>query len=277
MSFNTLMPRVATGVLLLALLGFSLYMGHTWLSCLAFVFAALALWEFLSLFWPGRERLSLKITGIALCAFLIAASWFGALFLHILGWNTLAVPLSLLVAGMVLAIIFLIHFSIEETTANMGDNALVLFGLVYTTVPLMLALQLGLAELLLLFAVTIAADTCAYAAGNVWGRHKIWPKVSPKKSVEGCAGGLVGTVIVCVAFEVYNGSGRMSLAVLTGVILAVSAMMGDFFESALKRRQGVKDSGTLLPGHGGVLDRLDSFLFVVPAYHVIQFLVSLNH
>lgn len=273
MSFTTLFPRVATGTLLLALLGVCLYMGPTWLTCLAFVFAALALWEFYSLFW--RETgLPLKIAGVALCGVMMLAGWYGSAVLAEPGYGDIA--LSLAVSGILLAIMFLIRFNMEESSARLEEFALTAFGLLYIVVPLLLALRMDVTGLLFLFAVTIAADTFAYMAGNLWGKHKIWPKVSPKKSVEGCAAGLLGVILVCIVFDVYRGTFGFGRAVVMGLALAFAAMLGDFFESALKRRQGVKDSGSILPGHGGVLDRLDSFLFVVPAYAVMDCLLSLN-
>ena len=275
MSFTSLLPRVITATLLLGLLGLALYLGHAWLSGLAFVFASLALWEFYALFWPGRKLLSLKILGIMLCGLLIAAGWAGAS-PEFFVWQNMALPAALVLSCMIVSVMFLIRFSVDEVSTHLADNALVLFGLLYVVMPLLLALQLDTVQLALLFAVTMASDTGAYFVGNFLGKHKVWPKVSPKKSVEGCVGGIIATMLVCVVFEVCVGSNAIGTAVVVGGILAVAAMMGDFFESALKRVQGIKDSGSILPGHGGVLDRLDSFLFVVPTYIIIELLLSMG-
>ena len=276
MSFTSLFPRVATATVLLGLLGLALYFGHAWLCGLAFVFASLALWEFYSLFWPGRKELLLKSIGIALCGLLIAAGWAAAAASETLVWQGMALPALLGLSCMLVSVMFLIRYSVDEASTHLADNALVLFGLLYVVMPIWLALQLDAMQLVLLFSVTMAADTGAYFAGNFLGKHNVWPKVSPKKSVEGCVGGIIATMLVCVAFELCVGSNAIGSAIVVGGILAVAAMMGDFFESALKRVQGIKDSGHLLPGHGGVLDRLDSFLFVVPTYTIIELLLSMH-
>lgn len=135
----------------------------------------------------------------------------------------------------------------------------------------------------LLFApvlLTWVSDTCAYFAGRQWGRHKLIPKVSPGKTVEGSIGALVGSVLAAAAytdvlanFPTY----RISLiqAIIFGVLVSVSAQVGDLVESLLKRDAGFKDSGALLPGHGGALDRFDSLLFTLPtAYAFFYYVVG---
>jgi phosphatidate cytidylyltransferase len=128
--------------------------------------------------------------------------------------------------------------------------------------------------------LTWASDTFAYFVGRQWGRHKLIPKVSPGKTVQGAIGALVGTVLVALLYsEVLRqfGSYRMDwgAALLFGLLVSVTAQIGDLAESLLKRDAGVKDSGTLFPGHGGVLDRLDSLLFTLPmAYLFFRFLVG---
>ncbi|CAN5588423.1 phosphatidate cytidylyltransferase [soil metagenome] len=117
--------------------------------------------------------------------------------------------------------------------------------------------------------LTWASDTFAYFAGRTWGRRKLIPRVSPGKTVEGATGALLGTILVAAAYSWVLGlfaTYRLSLlqAVVLGVLISVAAQVGDLVESLLKRDAGVKDSGTLLPGHGGALDRFDSLLFTLP-------------
>jgi len=120
---------------------------------------------------------------------------------------------------------------------------------------------------LLVFVTIWLNDTGAYCFGSTMGRHKLYERLSPKKSWEGFWGGLVCCLafgIVC--FRFFN-SIEMSLTqwAVTGVLISVSATLGDLFESMIKRTVGVKDSGSIIPGHGGILDRIDSLLFVAPA------------
>lgn len=118
--------------------------------------------------------------------------------------------------------------------------------------------------LILVFLTTWANDIAAYAAGSAFGRHKLLPHVSPGKSVEGVAAGMVASVVVATGLVSLFDFGAW-VGVAIGVIVGVVGPLGDLVESALKRVAAAKDSGGLLPGHGGMLDRLDSLLFVAPA------------
>jgi phosphatidate cytidylyltransferase len=125
---------------------------------------------------------------------------------------------------------------------------------------------------LAIFAVLLAIfadDTFAYLVGRLLGRHKLAPAISPGKSWEGFVGGTIAAVAV-VFFATYDeGYLRTWQALVLGAAIAVAAVLGDLFESAVKRDVGVKDSGSLLAGHGGVLDRIDSILFAGPAAYVV--------
>ncbi|MCX6000459.1 MAG: CDP-archaeol synthase [Chloroflexi bacterium] len=127
---------------------------------------------------------------------------------------------------------------------------------------------------------TFACDTAAFFVGRRWGRRRLAPRISPGKTWEGSAAGFVAApvaaLIICVLF--HWASLALSLdygqAALLGCLIGVVAQVGDLFESLLKRRAGVKDSGRLMPGHGGILDRIDSLLFVgVGAYYYIVWVV----
>ena len=116
---------------------------------------------------------------------------------------------------------------------------------------------------------TFAVDTGAYAVGRVLGRHKMAPKISPKKTWEGAAGGLVAGVVAVLLVNAALDTGVSAAKMLPFALAAPPlAMIGDLAESAMKRRMGVKDASGLLPGHGGFLDRLDSLLFVLPALYI---------
>jgi len=123
--------------------------------------------------------------------------------------------------------------------------------------------------------LTWASDTGAYFSGRLIGGRKLIPSVSPGKTVAGAVGALVVTVLVAYAFMRYLLTPKAQLAftpwglVLFALTISVVAQIGDLAESLLKREAGVKDSGTLFPGHGGVLDRLDSLFFVLPAAYAL--------
>lgn len=119
----------------------------------------------------------------------------------------------------------------------------------------------GQAWVWLALLVTWAGDSFAYLAGSRWGRHKIWPRLSPKKSWEGLLGSLAGGLLLA-ALVIFWFELPWTPTLLAGVAIPVVAFFGDVAESMLKRDAGVKDASNLLPGHGGILDRIDSLLFV---------------
>lgn len=119
--------------------------------------------------------------------------------------------------------------------------------------------------ILLLFFITWAGDTSAYYSGLSWGKRKLYPEISPKKSIEGLAGGFLGGVAASIISKLTFFS-LLSFAdsLLVAAVIGVMGPLGDLSESMLKRSCGVKDSGGIIPGHGGILDRMDSILFSAP-------------
>ncbi len=171
------------------------------------------------------------------------------------------------------------------------DTAFSFFGLVYVALPLATLPHIaqqenGRAQLLFLLLVVWAGDITALFAGRAFGRRKLWPRISPNKTWEGTIGSLVGSVVVAVlTVEIgarivvhFNGANPFDHPLwywlLLSLALNVAAQLGDLLESAIKRGAGVKDSGTLLPGHGGVLDRIDALLLAAPVLWYAQLLQS---
>jgi len=125
---------------------------------------------------------------------------------------------------------------------------------------------------ILALLTTFANDTSAFFSGRAWGRHHLLPSLSPGKTWEGGIGGVLAAILVCLALTyLLDLPINYKLAIPLGLLIAIFAQSGDLVESSLKRAAGVKDSGRLLPGHGGVLDRFDSILFTSPLvyYYVI--------
>ncbi|GFR37694.1 phosphatidate cytidylyltransferase [Insulibacter thermoxylanivorax] len=146
------------------------------------------------------------------------------------------------------------------------------YGFRYMIVTRMLP-EDGLLWSLFIFGCIWLTDSGAYFSGMLLGRHKLAPKISPKKTIEGAIGGIAVAVLFAFGFALFNpdwiGAGQ---AMLLGAFIAVLGQLGDLIQSAYKRLQGVKDSGKLFPGHGGILDRVDSWLIVFPAIHLLGLL-----
>lgn len=133
-------------------------------------------------------------------------------------------------------------------------------------------LDSGAAWIVVVLAVTWIQDTAAYFAGKYLGRHKMAPRLSPKKTWEGAIGGLLGSIVAGVAFVLLLGLPlSVPQAALLGIVGGVVGPLGDLAESMIKRQVGLKDAGNLIPGHGGILDRADSLLFTGPVlYYLIK-------
>jgi phosphatidate cytidylyltransferase len=127
----------------------------------------------------------------------------------------------------------------------------------------------------LLIATVVVSDSMQFYTGRTFGRHPLAPAISPKKTVEGAIGGAVaGTLFMAFAGPlVFPEHPRVMLAVL-GFVMVLLGILGDLFESRLKREANVKDSSSLIPGHGGVLDRIDALLFVTPAFVIAAGIVQ---
>ena len=263
------LPRLITGILLAVVLIASLVLGGTYLAVFLAIASVLALFEFFQMLLPGKTNLPSKIFGLLL----------GALLFCPVGQpHTTSVILTL--AFLWTAIAFLVDYGRGNDAANLTRHAALPLGLLYIPILLHLALALSLKEQFLVVVAAFASDTAAYYAGCAFGRRKIWPRVSPKKSWEGSIAGFAATVLatVCIACIPYGDGplhgGNIFIWIVVGAFLNVAAQVGDFFESALKRTYGIKDSSALLPGHGGILDRIDSVLFTLAAYSAILFIWS---
>jgi phosphatidate cytidylyltransferase len=154
----------------------------------------------------------------------------------------------------------------------LADAAATLFAPVYLGLPLgalaWVRAVSGREAVLLLIVVIVISDSAQYYTGRAFGRRPLSPTISPKKTTEGAIGGVVfGTLAMTLGGQYVFGSPVWVLAIL-GAAISLLGIVGDLFESLLKRSAGVKDSSNLIPGHGGVLDRIDSWLFAAPVYYV---------
>lgn len=161
-------------------------------------------------------------------------------------------------------------FRLRDVASAGREVALVCTAFLY--VPFLLAhlvmirlLPQGTSWLFLIMLIVMTNDTAAYYIGSAFGKHRLYPAVSPNKSIEGALGGLLGSLCgtLIAKFTFFPQLG-IADALITALLVGIAGQVGDLFESLLKRSFGVKDSGSIIPGHGGVLDRLDSILFAAP-------------
>ena len=161
---------------------------------------------------------------------------------------------------------------------NINGGKLAGWHVVYLIVPLLMLADIrersGPGVLMILIGTIIASDSGQYYAGRTFGKRKLAPVISPKKTVEGAIGGLIVGSGAAIILGKFWPIGLSDIAMAgVGFAMTVAGIVGDLFESHLKRRAGLKDSGNLIPGHGGILDRIDSWLFATPVFWcVLHFL-----
>ncbi|MFD1177227.1 phosphatidate cytidylyltransferase [Paenibacillus puldeungensis] len=197
-------------------------------------------------------------------------------------WGLLdvTIPLGTFPALWLLMLLFLTVTVISKNEIPIGQVALLLLGVVYIGIGFTSIAETrntadghGLFWTFLMLSAIWSSDAGAYFTGRKFGKNKLWPAISPNKTVEGALGGVLLAVVVAVIFAMSSG-GLLTVgrAVLLGVAAAVVGQMGDLIQSAYKRVYGIKDSGKLLPGHGGILDRCDSWIAVFPFIHILMLL-----
>ncbi len=248
---RNLPAAIATGVGLLALCLITLFTYRWTFGLLVSIAMVIAVLEFSNAFKQAGIHLERVTVALAAAIMPLAAFWFG-------------VSAQLIVMGIsVLAVIFV--RLVRGSEGYVKDVAASLFVVAY--VPFMASFLLltlsadnGPLRILVFVALTVGNDVGGYAAGVFFGKHPIAPSISPKKSWEGFVGSLVLQILLGIAGFVWLLDASWWQGVIAGVVMTITATAGDFAESAVKRDLGLKDMGRLLPGHGGVMDRLDSLI-----------------
>ena len=206
-------------------------------------------------------------------------------FMAVLTFSHLSLTLGILFYFIYVAAVFTVSLFIHDKTnpaelaAAQSYPLFIAFG--FSSINLIIN-EYGLFFFLLIFIFAWASDTFAYFTGVFFGKHKLCPALSPKKTIEGAIGGIVGCVgCTVLAFYLFNMSKEPVVIVglaLLSVLFSVLGMVGDISASYIKRAAGIKDYGNLMPGHGGVLDRFDSVLLIAPVFYaalyVLPFLVK---
>ena len=178
------------------------------------------------------------------------------------------------IEGVVLFVMLLLAYTVlAKNKFSFDDAGFILIAAIYVGTGFYYLIETRAAGLNYIFFVLFviwATDTGAYFFGRALGKRKLWPMISPNKTIEGAIGGILIACVVGIAFQLIHPFNFSMITIIgVAIFVSVAGQIGDLVESAFKRHYEVKDSGKILPGHGGILDRLDSLIFVLPFIHLI--------
>lgn len=283
---KNIVTRSLSGVVYVALIVCALLLGPDWFMWLGALFCLIAIYEFQQL--TGSKNSDGHMIPNVIRLFDIAT----ALSLCVVSHDPESFCLSavLIFSGYIL-VRFVLALYDKSADAFVSVSRSVL-SIIYIGVPIALAVFVDrISEVtvnrhlvLIMFIMIWLNDTGAYCVGSLFGRHRLCERLSPKKSWEGFWGGMLFCLVAGMVYSLMNGSSDMNsetmwhnLYVWTGfgAVVSVFATWGDLFESLMKRSLGVKDSGHIIPGHGGILDRIDSLLLVAPVTYIYALLTSM--
>lgn len=263
--------RITSALLGMPLVILILVFGNVYVVDIFFaIIAAIALHEFLKCF-EGKAKPIIWI-GYFAAAFIA--------FMHFMPNISMMDFVGMFLFLMILLLFIEVFRSKMKT--NIIDISITLFGACYIVfflmfVPLVRGFENGQYLIWYIFIASWGTDTFAYIVGKTIGKHK-FSDISPKKSIEGCIGGVIGAVLIALAFTYgFNTYAGLNISyekiIIISIILSIIGQLGDFAASSVKRFVGIKDFSNLIPGHGGMLDRFDSVIFIAPAaYFLLMFI-----
>lgn len=259
--------RIITAVIAAALFIPIVVLGGLPFTILVYAMAAVGLFEILRM--KGLSIFSIHgfITLFALFAFLLPSKWSVPL-MQTTGYTKIDLAL--------IAVLLLLTYTVVvKNRYTFEDAAFSILGALYVGIGFFYFIETrSVGTEFVIFALLIiwTTDSGAYFTGKKFGKKKLWPEISPNKTIEGFLGGIAAAIIFAVVFQwITPISSSYTILIIVTILASVFGQVGDLVESALKRQFNVKDSGNILPGHGGILDRFDSLLFVLPLLHFLHF------
>ncbi|MBD0380322.1 phosphatidate cytidylyltransferase [Paenibacillus sedimenti] len=254
--------RIVTGVIAGLVFITLLVLGGYWYAGLIVLLSIIGYREYIQMNGFTTHKLS-SFTGLV------------TLLLLTIPWEMLGVTLPVNPITIIwLAMFVLLFITVaSKNSITIDQVSIILLGAIYIGMGFhyMISTRMpehGLFWTVLVFVCIWATDSGAYFIGSKIGKRPLWPQISPKKSIEGAIGGIVISMLVALGFAWYAPELiSYGTAIVLGFVIAIVGQIGDLIQSAYKRVKGIKDTGTLLPGHGGVLDRVDSWLIVFPFIH----------
>ncbi|MBR2705278.1 MAG: phosphatidate cytidylyltransferase [Clostridia bacterium] len=227
------------------------------------IIAGISLHEYMKCFKVSKKAKPIAWVSYAMCLILPL--------LHVIPSGYLAYTIGLLIP-LIIFILFL-HIIISNMKYSVKDAAVTLFGILYVIgfyafVSRIFGMNNGKVYIWYVAFSAWGTDVFAYIIGRRFGKHK-FSQISPNKSIEGCVAGVIGALVLTLAYTAILNNGfnytiNYAIIGIIAVILSIVSQVGDFSASSIKRYTGVKDFGNLIPGHGGILDRFDSFMFIAP-------------
>jgi len=267
---NNVIQRTFTGIVFTSLIVFSLILHPLFFAGISLLINVFGLLEFKNI----GNKLSLKTS-------LLWIVLNNIIFLITVIFIYLQIPGGFVIPVLLLLVMLLILPIYQKTGDPLSTIQFSLFGSLYITIPLIIlnliqqfSLTEGIPYTLALFVIIWTNDTFAYLSGMAFGKHRLFEKISPKKSWEGFIGGLIMGVIAALVFNYFFPETGVITWILFAVLSCIASVFGDFVESLIKRKANMKDSGTILPGHGGILDRIDSLLLASPVIYIYLFLIN---
>ena len=261
---NNIIQRSISGALIVILISVAMYFGVIGYFILFSIINIIALYEFSNM--VKKVGLHINLTMSIICGSLLLISGFCDIF-----WDYNKI--YFITSALVLCIAIINLYG--EHNLAFQNISLTLFSIIYISVPFTLMFYIpnifteewDFKIAFLPFLLVWTNDTFAYLSGISLGKHKFFPSISPKKSWEGAIGGGIFTIIMSMLIANYTGLSILE-HVIMAIIVVVFGIYGDLIESMYKRNVGIKDSGNIIPGHGGILDRMDSILYVLPAIYI---------
>lgn len=256
---SNLTQRVLAGFIGIPVIIGAAYFGGIYFLIFSIIVSSLALWEFCSMF-EKKGFSPLKLSGIIISAVSIVIIFSDWRYLELF----------------VFIFLFLIStLEIFRKEKNPLNPVILIFGIVYIVFPFIMLNVFSDSSftniVIFIFILIWSCDTAAYFGGRLIGKHRL-STISPKKTWEGSVTGFIFTIIISLLiYFIFPDKFNLKDAVTTGIIIGIFSQVGDLFESLIKRYCGVKDSSDIIPGHGGILDRFDSLLFVTPVIYAYYF------
>lgn len=259
--------RIITGVIAAALfIPFVVY-GQLPFTILVYAMAAVGLFEMLRMKGISIHSVPGLLGLTATFVLLMPKLWADAVE-KVIFYNKLELLFIITILLLVYSVVVKNRFTFDDVAYVVVSTMYVGIGFYY----LIATREAGLAFVIFALLIVWVTDSGAYFTGRRFGRRKLWPDISPNKTIEGFIGGIILAVIGAVIMQVIAPFDTTWLHIIVVVVVSsIFGQMGDLVESAIKRHYDVKDSGNILPGHGGILDRFDSLLFVLPLLNLLHF------